>query len=374
MNVNAKCEIAIIGAGVVGCSIAWFLAERGAKVIVIERAGIASGTSSATLGLVWVQGKEPVEYMELNLASAKLHTRLAKIFDEDVGLRQPGGLLLSTEQSDYEKQLGVMERLNAQSSAYQARALTPEQICSLEPLVSPEIIGGIYTPNDGHIDPIKLTLNLARQAQRRAAQFMFHTRATRILTDASRVCGIETSQGMISASKIVIAAGTGVPELVEPLGFQIPLDFVRGEILVTAPLKPVLRYPSRHIRQTGSGNLLLGSTHERAGLDRTSTRGAARSIARNALRTIPILKDLQVIRQYAGIRPMPVDGMPYLGPVERLPGLYIAVSHSGITLSPIFGKVISELILNEHTEIPLDLYRPERYADGFGRDIEVNYV
>jgi glycine/D-amino acid oxidase-like deaminating enzyme len=374
MSKDSECEIAVIGAGVVGCSIAWFLAERGAQVAVLETEGIASGTSSATLGLVWVQGKEPAEYMELNLASSRLHAQLAKKYNEDVGLRQPGGLLISTEPGEYEKLLGVMGRLNAQSPTYQARALTPEQVCAMEPLVSPEIIGGIYAPHDGHIDPIKLTLNLARLAKRHSARFMLHTRALRILKDASGVSGIETSQGVVQARKIVLAAGTGVPELVKPLGFQIPLDFVRGEILVTAPLKPTLRYPSRHIRQTVSGNLLLGSTHERGGLERATTRGAAVSIARNAILTIPTLKNLPVIRQYVGIRPMPVDGKPYLGAVERLPGLYVAVGHSGITLSPIFGKVISELILDGHTDIPLDLYRPERYADGFRKDAQVNYV
>lgn len=374
MSKDSECEVAVIGAGVVGCSIAWFLAERGAQVTVIEAEGIASGTSSATLGLVWVQGKEPAEYMELNLASSRLHAQLAEKYDEDVGLRQPGGLLISTEPGDYEKLLGVMGRLNAQSPAYQAQALTPDQVCAMEPLVSPEIIGGIYGPHDGHIDPIKLTLNFARLAKRHSARFLLHTSATQILTDGNKVMGVESSAGTIRAPVIVLAAGTGIPELVKPLGFQIPLDFVRGEILVTAPLKSILHYPSRHIRQTISGNLLLGSTHSKGGLERMTSPEAAQSIARNAILSVPALKTIPVIRQYAGIRPMPVDGKPYLGAVERLPGLYVAVGHSGISLSPIIGKVISELILDGHTDIPLDLYRPERYADGYQKDMQANYV
>jgi glycine/D-amino acid oxidase-like deaminating enzyme len=156
---------------------------------------------------------------------------------------------------------------------------------------------------------------------------------------------------------------------VEPLGFQIPLDFVRGEILVTASIKPILRHPSRHVRQTEDGNLLLGSTHDRVGLDKSTTSQAARKIAFNAIQTFPILKELPVIRQYAGIRPMPVDGKSYLGPVERIPGLYIAVSHSGITLSPVFGKVISELIIDGHTDIQIELYKPERFANGVENEI-----
>jgi glycine/D-amino acid oxidase-like deaminating enzyme len=371
---DLESEVVIVGAGAVGCSIACFLAERGVKAIVIEAGGIASGTSSATLGLVWVQGKEPVEYMELNLASSKLHAQLAEKFDEDVGLRQPGGLLISTERGDYEKLLGIAGRLNAQSPVYQARVLSPEQVRAMEPLVSPQVIGGIYGPHDGHIDPIKLVLNLARLAGRNGAHFMLHTRAIRILTDASGVCGVDTSQGMVRARRVVVAAGIGVPALIEPLGVKIPLDLVRGEILVTAPVKPVLRFPSRHVRQTVSGNFLLGSTHDPGVRETSTTAKAARHIAANAIRTVPFLKSLPVIRQYAGIRPMPVDGKPYLGPVERVPGLYVAVSHSGITLSPVFGRVISDLIVDGCSQVPLGLYRPERYVDGFQKGAQVNYV
>ncbi len=374
MAVNSESDVVIVGAGAVGCSIACFLALRGVKAVVVEAGGIAAGTSSATLGLVWVQGKEPPEYMQLNLASSRLHAQMAEKYDEDVGLRQPGGLMISTEPEDFEKLLGVMERLNTQSPSYQARKLTPEQVRAIEPLVSTEIIGGIYGPHDGHIDPIKLVLNLARLAGRNGARFMLHTRVDRILTDASGVSGVSTSQGTVRTRQVVVAAGIGVPALVEPLGVKIPLDFVRGEILVTAPVDPILRFPSRHVRQTVSGNFLLGSTHDRGVRDTTTTASAAQQIATNAIRTVPLLKDLPVIRHFAGIRPMPVDGKPYLGPVERVPGLYVAVSHSGITLSPIFGSVISDLIVEGRSQVPLDLYRPERHADGFQKVSRPDYV
>jgi glycine/D-amino acid oxidase-like deaminating enzyme len=90
--------------------------------------------------------------------------------------------------------------------------------------------------------------------------------------------------------------------------------------------------------------------------------GAGDSILR-----FPVLKNAQIIRQFAGIRPLPKDGRPYLGPVKSVPGLFVATSHSGITLAPVHGKVISELILDGRTDLPLESYRPERYTTGAGQ-------
>ncbi len=93
--------------------------------------------------------------------------------------------------------------------------------------------------------------------------------------------------------------------------------------------------------------------------------GLRRSLS-DFIRRFPVLKDAQIIRHFAGIRPLPKDGKPYLGPVERVPGLFVATSHSGITLAPVHGKVISELILDGHTDVPLESYRPERYTRAAG--------
>lgn len=368
MSANGN-DVAVIGAGAVGCSIAYHLAQRGAKVTVIEASGVGAATSSATLGLVWVQTKQPAGYMELNLASARLHARLAPKYSENVGLRQPGGLIICLDVAEFERLVGVTNRLNTQSPIYRAKVLTAQGVGELEPEVSPEIAGGIYGPHDGHINPIKLVINLARLASHYGAQFMLHTRATQIVSSAEGVRGVDTTQGFIPAHAVVVAAGFGMPNLVKPLGLNIPLDFIRGEILVTAPLEPRLKHPSRHVLQTVDGNLLLGSTHDRAGLDNSTTVKAAGHVSLNAIRSFPFLKHVPVIRQYAGIRPMPVDGKPYLGQVERVPGLYIAVSHSGITLSAIFGKIISDLIIEGDSDIPLDLYKPERYHHGKPEDL-----
>jgi sarcosine oxidase subunit beta len=170
MLILDETEVVIIGTGVIGCAIAYYLAGKGINTIVLEANTIGSGTSSATFGLVWTQSKEPVEYMELNRTSALLHAQLARSFDEDVELRQKGGLIISLNETDYKKQIEITDRLN-RSKLYQAKALTPEKVREIEPYVSEKIAGGIYSPNDGHINPIKLVINLAKNAKRRGAKF-----------------------------------------------------------------------------------------------------------------------------------------------------------------------------------------------------------
>jgi sarcosine oxidase subunit beta len=356
-------EVCVIGAGVVGCSIAYNLAESGTAVTVVEIETIGAGTTKATLGLVWVQGKEPAEYMELNLAAARLHAGLAEKFDEDIGLRQPGGLIICLEENQLQAEVMVLQQLAATTGTpYEARVLSAAQVREMEPSVSLEITGGIYSPYDGHVNPFKLLSGMVRLARQRGACFIEHTPVRRILQSDSKVTGVETTRGILRAKSVVIAAGACAPMLLEPLGAPLSLKLERGQILVTAAIGPLIHHPlGLAMRQTVEGNFLLGSTHEHVREDKSTTIKAAHQIASQAIRIVPSLCDVPVIRQFSGTRVIPVDGLPILGPVTSIMGLFIALSHSGITLAPLHGKVIKELILNGKTSVPIHHYRPERF-------------
>jgi sarcosine oxidase subunit beta len=360
-TVFSEAQVIVIGAGVIGSSIAYHLARRGASVVVIDSNGIGTGTSSATLGLVWVQRKEPAEYMELNLLSSKLHAELANSFDEDVELEQFGGLSSYLDEETYQKQLGAMERLNAASKKHKARSLTPIEARELEPELSLDIVGAIYSPLDGAVNPIKLVFNLVRNARKLGAKFFTQTPALHIVRNETGITGVNTPKGFIRAKTVVVAAGAGTSKLVKSLGIDIPMIFEKGQLLVTEALPQLVKHPTGNTRQTKRGNILLGTTYEANQTERITTLEGAHKVASDSLRRYPILKNTQIIRHFAGVRPLPKDGKPYLGPVKRVPGLYVATSHSGITLAPVHGKVISELILDGKTDVPLDLYRPERF-------------
>jgi len=232
----------------------------------------------------------------------------------------------------------------------------------MEPNLSPaNIVGAIFCPHDGEINPIRLTLNLERNARKCGAHFITHTPVLRIASDEAGVAGVETQGAFVRARNVVVAAGMGTPALLEPLGIHLPMLFEKGQVLVTEAMPHVLIYPTGNTRQTARGNILLGVTYEPEQTERITTLQGAFQVANDAVRRFPCLKDAKIVRQFAGIRPLPKDGVPYLGGVERLPGLYVATSHSGITLAPVHGKVISELILDGKTDVPIELYRPERF-------------
>lgn len=363
-RIITETQVAVIGAGAIGCSIAYHLARGGASVVVIDAHGIASGTSSATLGLVWVQQKPPAEYLELNLLSSLLHRGLVKDFDTDVELNQPGGVDSYLDEAYFEEQVAVMQQLNAACPKYQAQALTPDQARQMEPELSQEIVGAIYCPHDGEINPITLVHNFAHSARKLGAKFLTHVQGECIAHNDSGVTGIQTSQGLIRSSKVVVAAGIACSALLHPLGIKLPQVFERGQILVTEPMRRVLIHPTDISRQTVRGNILLGTTHEPACLERHATTiDGLKYIVDQSIRRFPVLKSANFIRSFSGIRPLPKDGLPFLGPVRRVPGLYVATSHSGITLAPVHGKVISELILHGRTEVPIQNYQPERFMD-----------
>jgi len=255
----------------------------------------------------------------------------------------------------------VMNRLNAASQAHQAQAMTASEARHLEPALSPDVVGAIYCPHDGEVNPIRLVFNLAAGAKKFGTTFLTHTPVIRIVQDEAGVTGVETEKGFFQSRKVVVAAGTGSAALMATAGITLPMVFERGQILVTEAVRRLMIYPSGNTRQTGRGNILLGTTYERDQSERLATPDGARKIASDAIRRYLILKDVQVVRHFAGIRPLPKDGRPYLGSVNRVPGLFVATSHSGITLAPVHGKVISELILDGNTDVPIRSYNPERY-------------
>ncbi len=353
--IHSDTQVAVVGAGVIGCSIAYHLARRGASVTVIDEKDIGAGTSSATLGLVWVQRKSPAFYMELNYLSSRLHVELARTFD------QPGGIATYLDEETFDKQLTIMEQLNAASALHQAKALTAAEARQLEPALSPDVLGAIYCPHDGEINPLKLVLNLARNARKLGVKFLTHSGVRQIKTGEAGVTGVETTRGLVRAGVVVVAAGTGSAPLLQTVGIHLPIVFERGQLLVTEAMRRVMRYPTGNTRQTIHGNILLGPTYESNQVERLATLAGARKVVGDALRRYPALKEAHIIRHFAGIRPLPEDGLPYLGPVRSIPGLYVATSHSGITLAPVHGKVISELILDGKTDVPIEAYSPERY-------------
>ncbi len=359
MKTVREAEVVVVGAGAVGTSVAYHLAKRGRRVIVVDRGGIGAGTSAATFALIWVHSKEPAHYMELSLRSAKMFPPLVRELDADVHLDQPGGLALCMTEDDLANGHAMVARQSA-SPLFEGRVIDAAETHRLQPGLSREVLGATYSPHDGHIDSIRYVTALARGARRLGVEFLTYTEVTGIELKDGTVGGVLTTQGRVAAPHVVNAAGPYAAAIAGMVGVDLPVYPVRGQVLVTLPMPRTLRMPMSGARQNPTGHFFLGFTREDADYDTRVTTAGIRSIVRGAVRRIPMLKDARLLRAFAGIRSMPADGLPCLGPVPRVPGFYIAVSHSGITLSPLHGRVMADLICDGRTEIPIAPYDPLR--------------
>ncbi len=356
-------DVAVIGAGARGSAIAYYLAREGVNVALVDRGFLATGTTGATMGLINVSGKPPAEYTALSLASARLYPDLAEALGVDLEFESgrsilevildPADLPAAHEYAKRQSRVpGVDVRV---LDTYEARQMAPE--------LSPDIIGAVYCPQDGHLNPFRLAWGFITAARRLGARFYPHTRVTGIRTTQSRVTAVVTTAGEISTRTVVNAAGVEVPSIGEMVGLSIPVVASRGQIVTTEVLPPLFPGPIDSMRQTRTGSVLIGTTEEFVGYDTGVTTRALRQNVRRAVRIIPRLRTARAIRCWAGLRPWPVDGLPIMGGVSGLDGYVIATGHSGITLSAITGQVIADAILRRPT-VALESFMLDRFSEG----------
>jgi sarcosine oxidase subunit beta len=387
-------EVVVIGGGVIGTSVAYYLARRGVRATLLERGDMASGSSGACDGLVLLQSKKPGIHLRLAMESRNLFDRLMEDLPVSIEYRRGGGMVvIETEEEFHAMEHYVQEQ---RETGLEVALLDIAAARRIEPELSESLVGAAYSSLDGQVNPIALTHGFALGARALGASIRTHTEVTGIRREGGRVTGVETDQGRFSAEVVVNAAGVYSPWVGEMLGITIPILPRRGQLLVTAAAKRIIngcfisaRYiAAKHhpelakgkgegiaIEQTESGNLLLGSTREFVGFDRRTTVEALRGIARRTMAVLPRLSDLNVIRSFAGLRPYTPDGLPILGPVQGVDGFIMAAGHEGdgIALSPITGKLIAQHIAEGRTEIPLEPFRLERFGNSHGLSQERSF-
>lgn len=379
-------DVVVIGGGVIGTSVAYSLARRGIRTTLLERGDMASGSSGACDGLVLLQSKKPGIHLRLAMESRKLFDRLMEELPVPIEYRRGGGMVVI----ETEEEFRAMEHyVHAQrETGLEVALLDIAAARSMEPGLSESLVGAAYSPLDGQVNPIALTHGFALGARALGARVLTQTEVKGIRLGGGRVTGVETDRGSFSARVVVNAAGVYAPSVGEMVGIKVPIRPRRGQLLVTAATKRMIRggfISARYIaakqnpelakgkgegiaiEQTESGNLLLGSTREFVGFDWRTTVEGLRGIARRTMAVLPGLSVLNVIRSFAGLRPYTPDGLPILGPVRGVEGFIMAAGHEGdgIALSPVTGELLAQLIAEGRTEIPLDPFRLERFENSF---------
>jgi hydrogen cyanide synthase HcnC len=280
-------EVIVIGAGAVGCSVAYQLARRGKAVTLLDQSRPGSGTSATNFGLVWVQSKQPHTYMEFSLASSRLWPALVDELGEDVGLRQGGGLTLCLTEEELSAQEAVQEA-QRQSPLFEGRMLSPKETRDMQPAVSADIKGAAWSPHDGDVNWIKWTEALAGGCRRAGVDVRPDTVVTDLERDSSgAVTGVNTSDGQVESGAVVVSAGIWSRRILESVGVHLDLRPVKGQMLVTEPTDLICPVPMGSVRQDPEGSFYLGVTHEEAGWDVTPTEWAKERFWRRHLAWYP---------------------------------------------------------------------------------------
>ncbi|MCR4430254.1 MAG: FAD-binding oxidoreductase [Tepidanaerobacteraceae bacterium] len=374
-------DAVVIGGGVIGCSVAYHLAKRGIDVILIEKDDIASGTSGACDKAALLQSKNPGLHLEMALESVKLFPELQRELDTDIEFKNNGGMIVIKTDEQWQVMQGFVER--QRKTGLKVELLGREQALERQPAFARDILGATYSPMDGEVNPINLTLGFFRGAKKYGARPLLSTEVKGIKAEKGKVSAVLTTDGEILTRFVVNACGVYAPIVGRMAGIDIPIIPRRGQIIVTEPVPPLIRGDvncARYITakfkpellgnddnarlgiglslgQTENGNLLIGGTREFAGYDTRTTHRALRAILKHAASLVPVLKDISIIRSFAGLRPYTPDGLPILGEAENLKGFIMAAGHEGdgIALSAITGRIISEIIACGRTSLNIDM-------------------
>jgi len=385
---SAMFHIVIIGGGVIGTAIAWYLAQKDARVTLIEANDLASGSSGACDGLVFMQSKKPGIHLGLAMESLKRFKVLKNQLPVDIEFRQTGGRVIIQTPAQYP----AMEKFvkEQQKIGLEVCLMDAKQTLAAEPFLSPDIYGSTWSSLDAQVNPINLTLGFAQGAKKNHARILTRTKVLGIHTNNNQVTGVATTQGDMAADLVVNAAGAGAGAICQMAGIDLPIAPRRGQIVVTQAARPMIsscmisagyiavKYdPSlaaeqgegMSMEQTDNGNLLLGSTREFAGFCRENTVSGIRRIISRTTKVLPALKHLQVIRTFAGLRPYTPDGLPILGPVPSMEGFFMAAGHEGdgIALSPITGELMAAMVLGQKTAVSLAPFSPDRFISRKGQ-------
>jgi sarcosine oxidase subunit beta len=369
----ATAEIAIVGGGVIGLAIAYYLAKRGVHdVVVLERGYLAEGASGRNGGGVRQQWSTEIN-IRLMQESVELCRRFAVDLGVNVWFRQGGYLFLARTQKEVarlEKNIDLQNRCGVHT-----RMLSPDAAQEIVPeLDLTGIVGASYNPTDGILFPWPFLWGYARQAAAMGVRIFTQTPVSALTPVAGGGYDVTTPRGTVRARRVINATGSWSPKLAKLIGVDVPTYPIRHEICSSEPLKPFLRpmvselssglYCSQSMRGEIVGGVTLpghGSTYAMG-----STLEFLATYARRLVRLMPILGDIKILRQWAGPYDQSPDGNPILGAAPGHPDFFLAcgfVGH-GFMMAPIVGKLYAEYLTGDAPHEIFSRYTLARFADG----------
>ena len=370
--------VVVVGGGIVGASIAYHLAGRGVRVTVVDGAAPGSGASGHSFAWINAGAKGPFYYHDFSRRSMEMWDRFALGLGVDVGLRW-GGKVSWEATTDRAQQLEEWV-LRAQRWGYPTRLIGPRELADLEPSLSTgPVAAGEFSPIDGQVKPQRVVDACMARLRQKGASIRpgAHVSALSLAPGEKgdrRVESVVTPRGEIPCDVVVLAAGTGTSELASTAGVMVPQQVSPGVVVRTSPVPRLMHklqvvyappldssQDEIHFRQTSDGSVQIGEGTQES-LRRDDSQRHADDLLARAARYLRGLSGATAAPAPVGYRPMPLDGYPILGFAPSVANLYLAVTHSGVTLAPVIGELAAmEIVDGVRVEV-LDHYRPERFA------------
>lgn len=414
-------QILIIGGGVIGLCTAYYAAQRGHRVTVIDRnsadhEGCSYGNAGmivpshfvplaapgmVALGLKWMWNPESPFYIkprlngelfdwawkfwrastaehvrrsaplirDLSFASRACYEELAELRANDFGLVKKGLLMLCKTEHGFEEETKAAEQ--ARALGVPAEALNAKQTAALDPDVQMDIAGSVYFPKDCHLSPNRFMAGLKQQLEKLGVKFAWNTEVTGWRVNNQHIEAVQTSQGDFTADEYLLCGGSWSPVIARDLKIKIPMQAGKGySLTLTKPrqlpqLCSILTEARVAVTPMGS-TLRFGGTMEIAGLNEDINPVRVQGIVKAASKFFPAFQasDFANIQPWRGLRPCSPDGLPYMGRTQQYRNLSLATGHAmmGLSLGPITGKLMTEIISGEKPAFDLQLLNPDRYA------------
>ncbi|HMK85435.1 MAG TPA: FAD-binding oxidoreductase [Steroidobacteraceae bacterium] len=376
MIARAPLKVVVVGGGIVGASIAMHLAQAGAAVTVLDRIGPAKGATEKSFAWINTYVSDP-HYRAMRLQSLLAYRAL----DIPLELGITWGGYLNWTDSEAEAHDIRSYATSLAGTPYALRTLSAAELARISPCLTPGPVASAYfSAIDGHADPVWVTYRFLDRAQLLGAKVVFPCEVTGLDFRRGRLAGMSTTRGRLVADRVVVAAGTNTPHLLSMAGFSLRLAHAPGILAHTLPIAEVTKMVydgprSVSFKQMANGRIV--GTDAPAPPDLPAHREIRDHVvdfADDAVRAMHGTRVLEHIAAYLpaaraatfdrltlGFRPMPTDGFPVVGAIPGCPDVYVAVTHSGVTLAPILGEYVSREIFAEEQD-SLAPYRPSRFT------------
>jgi sarcosine oxidase, subunit beta len=381
----AETDVLVIGGGIVGTALAYYLASAGVETLVVDRGELnreASGTNAGSfhfqIALHQLTADETeadrarlLEEVRLHIEAADMWSQLEKDLSADLGVHQTGGLMVA--ETAEELQLLFDKQVIEQEAGLETHVLVGRELQEFAPYLATDLTGATYCPREGHANPFTAVPYLALRSHERGAAIRTQAGVRRLMVNedgSAHRFTVETDRGTVRAHRVVNAAGAWANDLSTQVGLRLPIHAEGLHVNVTEPREHVLTPMVQHIgrrltlKQSANNTFIIGggwpARPERAPTRYSNYWASAAGNSAVAVRVMPMLADVRLVRTWTGVMAFMDDLSPIVGESSQVPGYHVCIANTGFTLGPMMAGLLAEAMVSGNSSGISPDYSPDR--------------